>query len=182
MGRVLRIVIVLATALAAGGATSQATASDSGGSHVQRARSTTTAPTELFGFIGGAPDPSRCESVTGQCLLPYYGHDGLTGAMTGTLDGAGSLSINLATGAGRAVSLSRFRGLVTSCPSEGTALLQFTARLGVRPGVNVGTFEVIQGSGTGGLAGLTGSGSFVAHVQPDQSTLADLVLKVRCHR
>jgi Protein of unknown function (DUF3224) len=53
-------------------------------------------------------------------------------------------------------------------------------QLGATPGHNIGTFEVVRGSGAGGLHGLRGRGSLVATPQPDGSISSVLEADLDC--
>ena len=129
----------------------------------------TDRPTEFFGLTAaGMPRPELCDPTSSRCLVTFVGFDRFTGTLDGTQANAGALSVDFATFVGEGVSLATFTGSVTGCPGSGTALLRYTVQLGARPGQNLGTFEVVDGSGTAGLAGLAGRGSFVA--TPDYAT------------
>src|SRR5262245_50452501 len=86
--------------------------------------STTAEPSKLF-----EPDPQSCNPATARCLVPYAASDTVTGDVTGVTVSAGTLSIDLTTGIGDAVTIAELRGTVKGCPGEGTALLRFIGRL-----------------------------------------------------
>ena len=112
----LRLAAVGVAVTAVLGTASVTAAADRSGGPKTTFTSETSAPTEVFGFVGGAPDPARCNPADGRCLLPYAGHDALDGDLVGALDSAGAVSMDLATGQGHAATLSLFRGTVAGCP------------------------------------------------------------------
>ncbi|MGF1598821.1 MAG: DUF3224 domain-containing protein [Acidimicrobiales bacterium] len=64
---------------------------------------------------------------------------------------------------------------------SGTVTLRYTVAMGARPGKNVGTFEVVKGSGTGGLAAAQGRGTIVATPDPATGTVTSAgTLRVNC--
>ncbi len=81
---------------------------------------------------------------------------------------------------GWAESISEFEGTVHGCPGAGTVAISWEVQMGARPGQNVGSFEIVKGSGTGGLATLRGKGKVVATPQPDGSITSVLDANLRC--
>ena len=70
---------------------------------------------------------------------------------------------------------------VAGCPGEGSVSLRWTVQFGfTTEGRNTGTYEVVPGSGTGGLATIRGGGSFVTTVLPDGSVTSEFTAKFRC--
>lgn len=143
--------------------------------------STDTRPTQFLGLgPDGLPPAELCEPTTGECLVGFIGYGRMTGAFEGNAVNVGSVSVNFTTGTGWATSLAHFTGTVQGCPGTGTATIRYEARLGAEPGKNIGTLTVVKGSGTGGLKGLTGTGSFVASPQPDGAVPSTGTARLRC--
>jgi hypothetical protein len=124
-----------------------------------------SAPAQLFGL-----GPSGCTNLnpdTGRCLLDFFQQDTISGDIVGQDTDAGSLSVQLPAFTGDGVSQTTFRGTVRGCPGPGTVVTRLVTRLGVDPGHNIATAEVVSGSGSGGLATLEGSGHTDVTVHPD---------------
>jgi Protein of unknown function (DUF3224) len=124
-----------------------------------------SAPAQLFGL-----GPSGCTNLnpdTGRCLLDFFQQDTISGDIVGQDTDAGSLSVQLPAFTGDAVSLTTFRGTVRGCPGPGTVVTRLITRLGIEPGQNIATTEVVPDSGSGGLATLEGTGQTDVTVHPD---------------
>jgi hypothetical protein len=143
----------------------------------------------LHGTVSSTPaqllgrGPSGCVDLnpdTGRCLLAFSQEDTYSGDMVGQDTDAGSLSLQLSTLSGDVVALATFRGTVRGCPSPGTATLRVVGRIGVTPGRDIGTVEVIDGAGSGGLARLQGSGQFESTVHADGTVTGTEDLIVSC--
>jgi hypothetical protein len=168
-----------AMAIALGAAPAVAAASSNGGDSRPALHATSfSTPAQLFGL-----GPSGCTNLnpdTGRCLIAFFQHDTLSGDIVGQNVNAGSLSVQLPALTGDAVSLSTFRGTVRGCPGPGTATLRFVVRLGARPGHNIGTVEVVEGAGSGGLATLEGRGHVDATPHPDGTVTGSTEFNLRC--
>jgi hypothetical protein len=119
----------------------------------------------------------------GHCLQPFSFTDGppTTGDVAGTSVQSGT-GIRLADGTIYANSIVVFAGTLRGC-GTGTVAMRST---GVnRAGATSGIIEIVQGSGTGDLEGITGSGYVVnGRADPtggDQGT-GSIILKVHCRR
>jgi len=124
--------------------------------------SQTGGPIELLGTDPtGAPRPELCDSQTGRCIVGYIGGEQASGSLNGSMIGAGSISVSFTTGQGDGTGLAKFTGIVAGCPDAGTVTFRVTTQLGVRPGQNIGRFEVVNDTGTGGLSQLEGQGRFI---------------------
>ena len=167
------LVSTAAFALIASGATA-ASAADRGGSrhHHQHFTSVASRPTVLLG--------QECSADGHLCQVPFFGFDTFTGDVAGNQVNAGAVAVDPATIIGPAVSLANFSGTVAGCPDAGSAIFRNTAQLGATPGHNIGTFEVVRGSGLAGLRGLHGRGSLVATPQPDGSISSVLEADLEC--
>jgi hypothetical protein len=133
---------------------------------------------------GGAPTEATigtpfCDAA-GQCLVPIQFRNTYTGDVVGTEISAGQI---VATGPfdGPGSFMSVLTATVAGCPGVGSVSLRWTVQFGfTTEGRNTGTYEVVPGSGTGGLASIRGSGSFVTMVQPDGSVTSEFTAKFRC--
>ena len=162
----------------AGGA---AVANTGHGSHRKVEFTTLSAgPTAVYPPFRSPEQLALCSPATGRCELTFVGSDRYSGDLEGLASNAGSLDVDSAF-SGWAVSIAEFNGAVRGCPSAGTAAFRFTVRMGVN-GKNVGTFEVIEGAGTGGLAELTGEGSFEATPGPRGIISSVGTATVRCDK
>jgi hypothetical protein len=110
------------------------------------------------------PQTGACthqDPTTGRCSIPFFEIDNLTGDIAGHQQQSGGLSVTPAS-VGQAVSLATFTGTVKGCPEPGTAMFRSVTAIGVKAKDgsvhNVGTVEVVPGSGTGGLSNLEGHG------------------------
>lgn len=174
---------VLALSLAIVGSQFVPSSGASAGGHRLQFNAATSQPTELD-LLPTGPRPELCDSASGRCLVNFVGYDRFEGALQGTQVNAGSLSLDFSTGIGDAVSLATFTGTIQGCPGPGTVTLRYTVAMGARPGQNVGTFDVVKDSGTGGLAAAQGQGTIVATPDPATGSVTSVgTLKVNCkHR
>ncbi len=102
----------------------------------------------------GAP---VCSPPT-SCVIPFSLLGVSTGDVEGTMAQAGAASI-LPDASLYANSTLKFTGTVTGC-GAGTITMRSTGFN--RGGVTSGSIEIVEGSGTGGLASLTGTGSVIS--------------------
>ena len=163
-------VAVAAVAALAVGLAPSADARDGGGRHHYEGT-----PTET---IIGSP---ICDAA-GMCVVPFQFRNTYSGDVVGTEVSAGQIvATGPADGPGSAMSV--LTATVAGCPGEGSVMLRWTVQFGVTTvGQNTGTYLVVEGSGTGGLATIKGGGSFVTTVQPDGSTTSEFTAKFRCRR
>ena len=118
-----------------------------------------------------------CSSPTA-CVVPFSLFGVSTGDVTGTIVQAGAAS-RMGDGSLYANSTIVFTGTVTGCGS-GKVTMRSTGFN--RGGVTDGSIEIIEGSGTEGLASLTGTGTVVSgHVDPATGIGSGVVeYKVKC--
>jgi len=118
-----------------------------------------------------------CSSPTA-CVVPFSLFGISTGDVAGTIVQAGAAS-SMADGSLYANSTVVFTGTVTGC-GTGRAVLRSTGFN--RGGATSGSIEIIEGSGTGGLASLSGAGRVVSgHVDPTTGIGSGLIeYKVKC--
>src|SRR5215510_8845997 len=98
-----------------------------------------------------------CSSAT-SCVVPISLSGVSTGDLTGALVQAGAVS-RMADGSFYSNSTLVFTGAVTGCGS-GKVTMRSTGFN--RGGVTSGSIEIIEGSGTGGLASLSGTGTVLS--------------------
>ena len=167
------LVSTAAFALIASGATA-ASAADRGNTrhHHQQFSSASSRATVVLG--------QECSPDGHVCQIPFFGYDTFTGDVAGSQVNAGAVAVDPSTFIGPAVSLANFAGTIAGCPGPGSAILRYTVQLGATPGHNIGTFDVVRDSGTGGLRGLHGRGSLVATPQPDGSFPSVLEADLEC--
>jgi hypothetical protein len=161
------LAVAAVVGLAVGLAPSAAADDDGNRQHYQGA------PTEA---TIGAP---FCDAA-GHCLVPFQFRNTYVGDVVGTEVSAGQI---VATGPldGPGSSMSVLTATVAGCPGVGSVSLRWTVQFGfTTEGRNTGTYEVVPGSGTGGLATIRGGGSFVTTVQPDGSVTSEFTAKFRC--
>jgi hypothetical protein len=144
--------------------------------------SQTNGPIELLGTDpSGAPRPELCDSEAGRCIVGYIGREQSSGALNGSMIGAGSISVGFATGQGDGTGFAKFTGSVAGCPDAGTVTFRVTTQLGTKPGQNTGQFEVVNDTGTRGLSQLRGHGDFVATLDPTTGNYTTRgTTKLRC--
>ena len=97
-------------------------------------------------------------SPPASCVIPFSLLGVSTGDFAGTMAQAGAASI-LPDGSLYANSTLVFTGTVTGC---GTGSITVRSTGLNRGGVTSGSIEIIEGSGTGGLASLTGNGRVIS--------------------
>ena len=124
----------------------------------------------------------ECTADGHLCALPFFGYDTYTGDINGNQVNAGAVVVDPTTFKGPAVSLANFTGTISGCPGPGSAILRYTAELGVTPGHNAGNFEVVANTGTAGLAGLHGHGTFLATVHTDGTITSTGHADLTCDR
>jgi Protein of unknown function (DUF3224) len=118
------------------------------------------------------PEVAACDPA-GRCIGTYTGTSTLTGDLTGSFLNYGAVYGDLT--AYWNVNLSLFQGDVEGC---GTGTVVFSFPLD-GPNPVDGHFTVIEGSGTGDLAGMTGTGRY--HLTATASGIdGQLSLRVRC--
>lgn len=147
---------------------------DSGGgrrSVTLHARSVNSGP-----IVQHAP---ACDA-TGQCIASYSAPNAVSGDLTGTLAVEGILHLVVGQTVAKQGNVQLFSGTVAGCGS-GTFVVQlplqpisFTA-----PSVSTGA-KIIQGSGTGGLIGISGGGKQTFTPDPQGGGVGDLAFKIRC--
>jgi len=118
-----------------------------------------------------------CSSPT-SCVIPFSLTGVSTEDMAGTIVQAGAASL-LADGSIYANSTLVFTGTVTGC---GTGKVTMRSTGVNRGGATTGSIEIIAGSGTEGLASLTGAGTVVSgHVDPATGIGTGVIdYKVKC--
>jgi hypothetical protein len=118
-----------------------------------------------------------CSSPTA-CVVPFSLFGVSTGDVAGTIVQAGAASF-MADGSLYANSTVVFTGTVTGCGS-GRVTMRSTGFN--RGGVTSGSIEIIEGSGTDGLASLTGTGTVVSgQVDPPTGIGSGLIeYRVKC--
>jgi hypothetical protein len=118
--------------------------------------------------------------AAGACVVPFQFRNTYSGDVVGTEVSAGQIvATGPADGPGSAMSV--LTAAIAGCPGEGSVMLRWTVQFAVTTeGRNTGTFEVVPGSGTGGLVTIKGGGSFVTTVLPDGSTTSVFTAKFRC--
>jgi hypothetical protein len=161
--------IVAVIALAVTAAPTAGARDDGGRQHYQGA------PTEAV------VDAPFCDA-NGRCLLGFRFRNAYTGDVVGTEVSAGQIAL---TGPfdGPGTSTSVLTATIAGCPSEGSVTLRWQIEFGATTvGRNTGTFKAVPGSGTGGLTGIRGGGSFVTTFHPDGSVTSDFTANFRCRR
>jgi hypothetical protein len=122
-----------------------------------------------------------CDAA-GRCIVPLQFRNMYTGDVVGTELSVGQI---VATGPadGPGSSMSVLTATVAGCPGEGSVILRWSFVFALSTlGQNTGTFEVVPGSGTGGLATMKGGGSFVSTLNPDGSSTSNFTADFRCRR
>jgi hypothetical protein len=148
-------------------------------------RTFTSQSTQPFEYIGtnpgGVPRADLCDPDFSRCILGFIGHERMSGALDGVMNEAATVTFQPATGIGEAVGYGTFTGAVAGCPGPGTVTFRQFTHLATATGQNSGEFEVVQGSGSGGLATLRGTGRFVSKPDPATGTFtASGTVKLRC--
>lgn len=119
-----------------------------------------------------------CDPV-GRCVVGWSNTADVVGGMTGEDRSFGSIVIDQATFQYSSTHLSLFTGTITGC-GTGTVALHFPLVDG-GPAPFSGALEIRPGSGTGGLVGMTGEGTYRVTPGATGST-TDLSLRVKCRR
>jgi hypothetical protein len=124
-------------------------------------------------------DPPYCDA-NGRCVVAFNFRNAYTGDVVGTEVSAGEIALTgPADGPGTATSI--LTATIKGCPGEGSVMLRWEVLFaGSTAGQNTGTFKAVAGSGTGGLAGISGGGSFVTTFHPDGVVTSSFTAKFRC--
>lgn len=110
-------------------------------------------------FATEVRDPSHPES----CVFPYSGTEAYTGSLNGSGVLAGSAAIQGQCAGGS--HQTQFTGSVEGY-GAGTLVMSW-ADHGTPGAAFVGTWHIVKGLGTSGLAGITGEGTLIGHDTPD---------------
>lgn len=102
----------------------------------------------------------KCQGST--CLLPFNDFVFVDGDLSGSSIGSGTVSF-LSPGKGYAVRFGYFTGTLKGCPGPGTAMAVTVSRIDA-PNPTTGNVMFLEGSGTGGLSGI--SGTFTVSTDP----------------
>ena len=118
-----------------------------------------------------------CSPAT-SCVVPFS----LLGSSTGDFEGSGPQTgggARLPDGSLYANGTLMFTGTVRGC-GTGTVVMRSTGFN--RGGETSGTIEIIEGSGTGDLAGLTGEGTVTSGEAGADGSSGSVAMRVRCGR
>jgi hypothetical protein len=171
--------VIVATLVAGGvGSIAIAGAESDGPLHA----STTTSASELYDINLTTGACTHQDPATGRCAIPFYETDNFTGDLVGQQQESGGLSVTVPAVVGQAIGVATYSGTVKGCPGPGTASLRYVFTMGVngQTGHNQGTVEVVPGSGTGGLAKLSGHG-FDEAVQTPSGIVSNARLDFSCN-
>ena len=135
------------------------------------------------GFLTGVRNVS-CSPLGGVCLVTYRGHSAVTGTLSGWTDYTAWLWMH-ADGSTTFTTHETFTGAVDGC---GLGSFDFVISDGTVTGPDPatqtftvhGTWTVVDGSGTGALAGVSGSGAEDGVSSADTSTSGTLTGALTC--
>ncbi len=162
--------------LALAGVASASSESRGGGRHQSTA--TPAGPTTFYPALGSPEQLERCNETNGRCRITYSSTNQVEGDMVGVSENFGALYIDESF-AGWAVGMAEHSGTVKGCDGPGTSLTELRGRLGA-DGSNVGTWKIVEGSGTGGLTTLRGSGTYVTTISAEGAITYELEGSAHC--
>ena len=142
----------------------------SGARRPVRVEAETTNPVPVPKFLA-------CDATNQHCLISYDTTSQVVGDMRGTVVSSGSLNADLSQGTYQTTLLGMFTGEIDGCGS-GTLALSWPLVAGGSAAFS-GDLDVVEGSGTAGLAGVSGSGSF-AVTPGDAANTTVYRLRLRC--
>jgi hypothetical protein len=126
---------------------------------------------------GASCDPA------GRCVIGYTVASDVEGDMEGTLAVTGTAFVDPATGDSRATLLGLFDGTVSGCGADqpGTFVVWWPLVAGSPAAPFSGPLEVVEDSGSGALAGISGRGTFEATIDPTTGgSISRWELRLRC--
>jgi Protein of unknown function (DUF3224) len=171
--RTVRIIVTAAAAVLSSAVVADARRTSAGSSRLAAARTITWDYVQDPPVIG----TPLCDQTS--CLIPFSITGRASGDAVGTAIQAGS-AVQLPGGALYATSTVVFTGTIEPC-GTGTVAMRSTGFN--RAGGTSGEVVIVDGSGTGQLTGIGGSGSVVdGRVEPDGQGTRTIVMRVRCTR
>lgn len=168
-----RLASLGASALALVALAPPATADSGGGRRTLtlRARSASSGPV--------VQHPPACDA-SGQCIGSYSSANSVTGDLSGTLVVEGLVQLFVAQTTAKQTNVQLFNGTVARC-GTGTFVVQLPLQAISLVGPSTSTdAAIIEGSGTGGLTGISGQVEQTFTPAPQGGGVGDLTFRIRC--